>query len=118
VPSAEDFRSVADVLLDGVPADTDISSVGLGFPDGHWLVGVRTRTPGRVIGRRGATADALRAALAEELSDPQLKLDIAEAGRPGDPPAGSPPAGTREPRRPTPTAPADRLAIGTPPMVE
>jgi predicted RNA-binding protein YlqC (UPF0109 family) len=105
VPSAEEFRSVADVLLDRVPAETDISSVGLGFPDGHWLVRVRTRTPGRVIGRRGATADALRSALAEKLGDPGLRLNIEEAGGPGEPPPGPPPAGDREPRRPTPTAP-------------
>lgn len=49
VPSAEEFRSVADILLGGVPADTDISSVGLASPDDHWLVTIRTRTPGRVI---------------------------------------------------------------------
>jgi ribosomal protein S3 len=90
VPSAEEFRSVTEILLDGVPAETDIASVELAYPDSHWMVRVRTRTPGRVIGRRGATADALRSAMAEKLDDGRLQLNIEEAGGPGDPPSGPP----------------------------
>ena len=110
----EEFRSVAEILLDHVPAETDISSVELVFPESRWQVRVRTRTPGLVIGRRGARADAIRSAMAEKLRDVSLQLNIEEAGGPGEPPPGPPPAGDREPKAPTPAAPADRLAVETP----
>ncbi len=83
---AEEFRLVAEILLDHVPDGTDISAIELTIPDGQWMVCVRTLTPGHVIGRRGATADALRAAIAERLGEPHLQLNIVEAGGPGAPP--------------------------------
>ncbi len=114
MPGVEEFRSVAEILLDRVPAQTDIASVELAFPDDHWQVRVRTRTPRRLIGRRGANADAIRSALAERLGDARLTLTILEAGGPGERPPGSAPTGDREPRTPTPAAPADGLAVETP----
>ena len=103
--SREEFRAVADILLNHVPEETDVSAVDLTFPDAHWRVRVRTTTPGRVIGRRGATADAIRAAMAAHLGDPRLQLNIEEGGAPGAPPPG-PPGGDREPRKPPPAAPS------------
>lgn len=103
---------VADVLLDHVPDGTDISAIELTLHDGHWRVCVRTLTPGHVIGRRGTTADAVRAAIAEQLGDTHLQLNIVEAGGPGPPPA--PPAGDREPKKPRQPGPASALAIEEP----
>jgi ribosomal protein S3 len=85
VAGAKEFRLVAEILLDHVPDGTDISAIELTFPDDHWMVCVRTLTPGHVIGRRGATADALRAAIAERLGDPRLQLNIVEVGGPASP---------------------------------
>lgn len=113
MPSAKEFRLVAEVLLDHVPDGTDISAIELTFPDGHWRVCVRTLTPGHVIGRRGATADAVRAAIAEQLGDRRLRLDIVETGGPGAPPP-APPRGDREPRNPRPAAPAGSVAVEDP----
>jgi ribosomal protein S3 len=104
---------VAEVLLDHVPDGTDISAIELTLPGGHWRVCVRTQTPGHVIGRRGSTADAVRAAIAEHLGDPHLQFNIVEAGGPGAPPP-APPGGDREPRKPRPAAPASALAIEEP----
>ena len=113
MPTAETFRSVAEILLDHVPEGTDISAIEVTYPDAHWRVLVRTFTPGRVIGRRGATADAIRSAMAEQLDDPRLRLEVHEAPGPGDPPPG-PPAGDREPRTPSPAAPTTELAMEEP----
>jgi predicted RNA-binding protein YlqC (UPF0109 family) len=113
VPSAKEFHLVAEVLLGHVPDGTDISAIRLTFSDGHWRVCLQTRTPGRVIGRRGATADAIRAALAEQLDDSRLQVNIEEAGGPGAPPPG-PPTGDREPRKPRPAAPTTALAMEEP----
>jgi len=114
VPSAKEFRSVAQLLLDRVSDGTDISAIELTFPDAHWRVVVRTLTPGHVIGRRGATADAIRTAMAEQLDDARLQLNIEEFRGPGAPPAGPPDGGDREPRSPLPAAPASTLAIEEP----
>lgn len=113
MPGAKEFRLVAEVLLDHLPDGKDISAIELTVPDGHWRVRVRTLTPGHVIGRRGATADAVRAAIAEQLGDPRVRLDIVETGGPGDPPP-APPGGDREPRNPRPAAPASSAAVDEP----
>jgi predicted RNA-binding protein YlqC (UPF0109 family) len=113
VPSAETFRSVAAILLDHVPDGTEISAIEVTSPDAHWRVSVRTSTPGRVIGRRGATADAIRSAMAQQLHDSRLQLNIVEGPAPGDPPR-HPPAGDREPREPPPAAPTAGLAMDEP----
>ena len=114
MPSADEFRSVAQILLDRVPEGTDISAIELTLPDAHWRVAVRTLTPGHVIGRRGATADAIRSAMAEQLDDARLQFTIEEVRGPGPPPAGPPDGGDREPRNPAPDPPASRVAIEEP----
>jgi ribosomal protein S3 len=96
VPGADEFRLVAEILQDHVPDGTDISAIELTFPGDHWMVCVRTLTPGHVIGRRGVTADALRSAIAERLNDPRLQLNIVEVGGTGGP-RPAPPGGDREP---------------------
>ena len=78
VAGADDFRIVVETLLEHVAADTDIAAVEMTRSGERWRVDVRTRTPGRVIGRRGATADAVRASMAERLGDPHLQVNIAE----------------------------------------
>src|SRR3954453_17049218 len=110
---ADEFRSVTEILLNHVPEGTDISAIDLTFPDGHWRVRVRTTTPGQGIGRRGATADAIRAAMAQQLDDPRLQMNIEGAPGPGPPPPG-PPTGDREPRKPPPPAPATAVAMEEP----
>ncbi|MEW6155629.1 MAG: KH domain-containing protein [Actinomycetota bacterium] len=102
--SPREFGSVVAVVADHVPADTDVTSLEVAGAKGHWRLTLRMSTPGRVIGRHGTTADALRYALADHLGDPGLRLTIEEAPPPGDGPAPAP-AGDREPRGPRPEAP-------------
>ena len=110
---ADEFRIVVETLLEGVAADTDIASVEITRAGARRRVDVRTRTPGRVIGRRGATADAIRSSMAERLGDPQLQMNIVEVVDDDDPPPDRP-AGDREPRRPTPGGPRTAAALDQP----
>lgn len=81
---ADEFAWVSAVLSELTP-DADIGRIELkGDGAAKRVVTVATRTPGRLIGRRGATADAVRAVLAERFSDDQLQLNIMEM--PDDPP--------------------------------
>lgn len=102
--SPQEFGTAVAVVGAHLPADADVTSLEMARTEGNWRLTLRTSTPGRVIGRGGATADALRAALAEHLGDPGLRLNIVEARPRGDGPA-APPAGDREPRLPRPSAP-------------
>ena len=72
------------------------------------VVTVWTRSPGRLIGRRGATADSIRAALCDALGSESTRLNIVEVATdsPDDPPSG-----VREPRRPKPTAPSSWVEL-------
>jgi predicted RNA-binding protein YlqC (UPF0109 family) len=72
------------------------------LPDGMLRVSLTTPEPGRFIGRRGATADALRARLANDLAR-EVQLNLLES-RLQAPPL-EPPSGVREPRRPRPGGP-------------
>jgi predicted RNA-binding protein YlqC (UPF0109 family) len=101
--SLQEFGSAVAVVAAHVPAD-EITSLEMARTGRNWRLTMRTSTPGRVIGRRGTTADALRAALAEHLGDTGLRLTIEEARPLGDGPA-PPPAGDREPHVPMPSAP-------------
>jgi ribosomal protein S3 len=103
---------VIEVLAETTPDNTDLSSIDLETVDGRNVVTVRTRTPGLLIGRRGATADTIRAAMAERLRDPALQVNVSEV-RPPEPPL-APPSGVREPRDPLPDAPSTSTAIGEP----
>lgn len=83
--SVDEFGQVIAVLSKLIP-EADVRGVELrrGSTD-RQIVTVQTRTPGRVIGRRGTTADAVRLALAERLGDAQLQLNIVEARDDPDP---------------------------------
>ena len=86
------------------------------LPDGRLRVDLTTPAPGRIIGRRGTSGDALRARLAEEL-EAEVELNIIEAhgeGSPGEEPPLEPPSGVREPRRPRPGGPAASEALPLP----
>ncbi len=88
-----EFAEVSAVLAELAPPDADIRALEVRQGDaGRRIVTVQTRTAIRLMGRRGTTADALRAALAEHLDDEHLQLNILEA--PDDlPPDQRPPEG-------------------------
>ena len=85
----------ADVQRLTVDSETDVVTV--------W-----TRRPGLLIGRRGATADSIRAALCDALGSESTRLNIIEVV---DNAHDDPPSGVREPRRPKPTAPTTRVEL-------
>jgi len=98
MPKPDEYAEVVAVLSESVRESADLSMIELDVTDIGRVVTVRTRTPGALIGRRGATADALRTKLADELGDPALRLNLI-----GEPPGQSPEqSGLREPRRPPP----------------
>ena len=81
---ADEFRRISGVLSEHT-ADADIRGIELRLGNGgSRIITVQTRTVGRLIGRHGTTADALRAALVECFDDEQLQLNIMEI--PEDPP--------------------------------
>ena len=88
-----EFAEVSAVLAELAPPDAEILALEVRqVGAGHRIVTVQTRTAIRLIGRHGATADALRAALAERLDDARLQLNVLEA--PDDlPPDQRPPEG-------------------------
>jgi predicted RNA-binding protein YlqC (UPF0109 family) len=101
--TAELFRRVSAAIAVVVEPDTPIDEIRIQDPPtGPLRISLTTSKPGRLIGRRGATADALRARLVDELGR-DVELDILEA--PPQAPPSAPPAGVREPRRPRPGAP-------------
>ena len=75
---ADEFGWISAVLSEFAP-NADIGRIELKDGGaGSRLVTVATRTPGRLIGRRGATSDAVRSALAERFADSRLQLIIME----------------------------------------
>ncbi len=75
---ADEFVLISAVLSEFTPS-ADIGRVELkGGGAERRVVTVATRTPGQLIGRRGATADAIRAALAQRFADDLLQLNILE----------------------------------------
>jgi predicted RNA-binding protein YlqC (UPF0109 family) len=82
---------VDEIAIDARPA-----------PDGMLRIFLTTPEPGRFIGRRGATADALRARLTMELAR-DVQLNIVES--PPQAPPFEPPSGVRVPRPPGPGMP-------------
>jgi small subunit ribosomal protein S3 len=79
-----EFGKVLEALLASVPSDADIQAVG--FDEGRQppRVDLWTATPGAIIGRRGATADAIRLAISQRLGR-EAQLNIREQS-PGEPP--------------------------------
>jgi hypothetical protein len=101
--TAELFRRVSAAIAGVVAPDTRIDEIRIEDPPaGPLRISVTTPQPGRLIGRRGAVADALRARLVDELGT-DVQFEILEA--PPQAPPSAPPAGVREPRRPRPGAP-------------
>ena len=74
----DDLVLVAAVLARTVPAGTDVAAIGVRWSDGGLRVAVTTNEPGKLVGRRGTTADAIRQALADEFGDVVVQLDIHE----------------------------------------
>jgi ribosomal protein S3 len=87
--TADEVALVAAVLARAVPAGADVGAIGVRWIDGGLQVAVTTSDPGRLIGRRGATADAIRQALADEFGGVDVQLEVHEAQ--GPPPPQWPP---------------------------
>lgn len=89
-------RAVLGALAEGWPADADFARVVIETRGPDWLVvTVWTSTPGPVIGRRGATASAIRDRLRAAVPGRSLELVVRDAGGPdprgtSDEEAGSP----------------------------
>ena len=58
--TAEEFERVVAALTEAVPDGIDLTAIELHSTDRGLRVDVLTREPGRLIGRRGMTADAIR----------------------------------------------------------
>lgn len=101
-------RTVAEVLAEQAGADAPVTAVEVAERDGDLVVAVLTPAPGRFIGRRGTTAEAIRRALAERLQRVDVRFVLRQT--PATPPL-DPPAGVREPRRPRPESPAPGLGM-------
>jgi ribosomal protein S3 len=86
MPSAHELRLLSEVLLECVDDHAGISGLEIASVEDRRSVTIRTTTPGRVIGRRGATAQVIRDELAARLGDPQLRLNIEEEKGPDDGP--------------------------------
>jgi ribosomal protein S3 len=93
--TADEVASVATVLARAVPAGADVGAIGVRWIDGGLQVAVTTSDPGRLIGRRGATADAIRQALADEFGGVEVQLVVHEAEE--TPPPRWPPYDEDEP---------------------
>jgi hypothetical protein len=74
-PAAAEHAVTLDSVMSTVVYDTT--------KDGDWKVNLHTFRPGVVIGRRGATAAAIRASLVELTGDPRFHLNLVEHGHPG-----------------------------------
>ena len=77
---AED-RAIRDLVMTGLP-EAAISKVEIErFPPNQIRITVHSAKPGIIIGRKGATVNALRNDL-QKLTDKRVKLDIVEIERP------------------------------------
>lgn len=82
-------RAVLGVLADAWPEDADLARVDVDARRPDWLVvTVWTATPGPAIGRRGATASAIRDRLRAALPARGVALEVRDVGGP-DPPSAS-----------------------------
>lgn len=74
----EVFRNHLTPIADSAkaPLDQFMSTIAYETRDDHWVVHLHTFRPGPVIGSRGGTVQALRAALVELTGDPELRLNL------------------------------------------
>ena len=86
----ERFREVFRMHLEPAALEHAVSLDSLMGPhvydvpkEGEWYVHLHTFLPGLVIGRRGATAQAIRSSLVELTGDEGFRLNIVEHGHPG-----------------------------------
>ena len=84
MPSAREFRAVADALLDALPADAVV--VGIEVSANSEQVTLWTTTPGACIGGRGHMAETIRDAVTEVVGRPVcLKVELADGEIVGGP---------------------------------
>lgn len=101
VPRLETFETVLRLIDESVDQPRWAEIASLEMSEDLSLVTLRTRRPTIFIGRRGKTADHIRAGLSNAFGVPVV-LKIEEVKEPPhDPPGG----GVREPRAPRPDAP-------------
>ena len=91
-----DLKRMLDGIARVVPADADVTAIAVSADS--QLVTIWTSTPGLLIGRRGETADLIKAKLAK-VAGRWVELHIKEVSAPPDDPI----AGVREPRHPSPS---------------
>lgn len=105
VPKLETFETVLRLVDESVDQPRWAEIASLEMSEDLSLVTLRTRRPMIFIGRRGKTADHIRAGLSDAFGVPVV-LKIEEVKEPPhDPPTG----GVREPRSPQPDAPTPAL---------
>lgn len=97
------FRIVAEVLAQELGADAPVQAIDVAPTPRGLRVAVETPEPGRFIGRRGRTADAIRGQLVQRLGLADVIFEVREV-RDEEPPL-DPPSGVRDPRRPRPGSP-------------
>jgi ribosomal protein S3 len=77
--AVDELRRVIAAIEVVVGADAPVDGLAIApLDDGGVRVDITTSAPGRIIGRRGATADALRERVAEHLRVPDVLLNILE----------------------------------------
>lgn len=75
--TVDDYEKVVAAVAQAASGDLDLVAVGVGRTEAGGLqVNLATREPGQLIGRRGATADAIRAALAERFGLSEAQLNV------------------------------------------
>jgi hypothetical protein len=95
VAHADLLKRLLIALSYSVPDEADLSALEIDASECLTVV-LHTRTPGLLIGWRGATAEAIRAGLQAAVGERVLKLTIHDLPSDDPPP---PEGGVREPRR-------------------
>jgi ribosomal protein S3 len=85
VAHSELVRKLLVALSESLPEGADVSSIGVDSNDAV-NVTLHTHSAGLLIGRQGATADAIRSSLQGVVGERVVKLNIHELGRDDPPP--------------------------------